>query len=103
MDRLHPENAERVVAVLKAFGFDLPDLSADLFLKEDQIMQMGVPPVRLEIMTTISGTKLDECYAERITDILDGIEVHLISLKHLKINKRDSGRYKDLSDLENLP
>lgn len=100
---LHRENAERVVAALKAFGFDLPELSADLFLKEDQIVRMGVPPVRLEIMTTISGTKFDECYAERITDILDGIEVHLISLKHLKINKRDSGRYKDLSDLENLP
>ena len=100
---LHPINAERVVAALKVFGFDLPGLSADLFLKEDQIVRMGVPPVKLKIVTTISGVKFDECYPERIVDTLDGIEVNLISLKHLKINKLASGRYKDLNDLENLP
>ena len=100
---IHPKNAEKIVAVLKEFGFDLPELSAELFLKENQIIRMGMPPVRIEVTTTISGVSFDECYAERVVDVLDGVEVNLIDLKHLKVNKKASGRHKDLNDLENLP
>ena len=100
---MHPVNAKKIVAALKDFGFDVPELSPGLFLKADQIIRMGVPPVRLEIVTTISGVNFDDCYSERTIDTLDGIEVNLISLEHLKINKKASGRYKDLNDLENLP
>jgi hypothetical protein len=100
---IHPKNAEKIVAALKEFGFDLPELSAELFLKENQIIRMGVPPVRIEVATTISGVGFDECYAERVVDVLDGVEVNLIDLKHLKVNKKAGGRYKDLNDLENLP
>lgn len=100
---IHPQNAEQVVAALKEFGFDLPDLSAELFLKENQVIRMGVPPVKIDITTTISGVRFDECYAERIVDVLDGVQVNLISLKHLKANKKASGRLRDLADLENLP
>ena len=100
---IHPQNAERIVTDLKEFGFNVPDLSIDLFLREDQIIRMGVPPVSLEIMTTISGVNFDECYRERIVDILDGVEVNLINLNYLKVNKKASGRHKDLNDLENLP
>jgi predicted nucleotidyltransferase len=100
---VHPQNAEKLVSVLRQFGFDLPELSADLFLKENQIIRMGVPPVRIEVTTTISGVTFGECYAQRVVDILDGVEVSLIDLEHLKINKKASGRYKDLNDLENLP
>ena len=100
---LQPANAERIVAVLKEFGFDLPELSPELFLKEWQIIRLGVPPVRIELATTVSGVNFNECYAERLTDILDGVKVNLISLRHLKINKKASGRHQDLADLENLP
>ena len=100
---MHPVNAERMAAVLKEFGFDLPELSAELFLTEWQIIRLGVPPIRIEIATMISGVNFDECYAERVVDMLDGVKVHMISLKHLKINKKASGRHQDLSDLENLP
>lgn len=62
-----------------------------------------MPPVRIKITTTISGVTFEECYADRVVDLLDGIQVNLIDLKHLKINKQASGRHKDLSDLENLP
>ena len=96
---MRSENAEKIVSVLREFGFDVPELSAELFLKDKQIVRMGVPPVKLEITTSISGVDFDECYRERVIDILDGIEVNLISLKHLKINKKASGRYKDLNDL----
>jgi hypothetical protein len=64
---------------------------------------MGVEPVRIEVMTTISGVRFGECYPERLETTLDGEPVSLISLRHLRLNKKASGRLKDLSDLENLP
>ena len=100
---VHPANAERVVAALKEFGFDLPELSPQLFLKEWQVIRLGVPPIRIELATTISGVNFSECYAQRVVDVLDGVKVSLISLKHLKANKKASGRHQDLSDLEKLP
>ena len=100
---MHPANAERIVGVLKEFGFDPPDLSPALFLKEWQVIRLGVPPVRIELNTTISGVNFAESYAERVTDVLDGVQVNLISLKNLKANKKAAGRNQDLADLENLP
>ena len=100
---VHPANADRLVAVLKEFGFDLPDLSPELFLREWQIVRLGVPPVRIEIATTISGVDFGECYAERVEGTLDGVGVNVIDLEHLKRNKKASGRHQDLADLEHLP
>jgi hypothetical protein len=100
---MNPANAGRIVASLKEFGFDLPELSLKLFLKEWQVVRMGVPPVRIEIATTISGVNFSECYARRVVDVLDGVKVNLISLNHLKLNKKASGRHQDLADLEKLP
>jgi hypothetical protein len=57
----------------------------------------------IEIATGISGVEFSECYASRVVDVLDGVEVAVIDLDHLKINKRAAGRHKDLDDLENLP
>lgn len=100
---IHPDNAERMVAVLRVFGFDTPELSVDLFLQDRSIVRMGVPPMRIEVLTTISGVEFAECYAERVVATINGIDVNLISLHHLKINKKASGRFKDLDDLERLP
>ncbi len=100
---VHPANAERLVAAVKEFGFDVPGLSSDLFLKEGQIVRMGVPPVRIEIMTTVSGVEFGQCYLERLVAVVDEVEVDVISLDHLKVNKKAAGRHKDLDDLDNLP
>jgi predicted nucleotidyltransferase len=100
---INHKNAAQIVQVLREFGFDLPELSTDLFLEENKVIRMGVPPMRIELLTTISGVTFDECYNKRVTDIIDGVEVNLISLPDLKANKKASGRHKDLSDLENLP
>lgn len=98
----NPRNAKKVTEVIKEFGYDVPELSEELFQKEDQIIRMGVPPFRIEILTTISGVRFEECYANRIIDKFSGIEVNFISLKDLLINKKASARYKDLNDLEHL-
>ena len=100
---LTSDNAERVVEVLKEFGFDVPELSKDLFLKRDQIVRMGVEPVRIEVTTTISGVEFDNCYPERVETTLGDLPVSVINLRDLRINKEASGRLKDLADLENLP
>lgn len=98
-----PQNAEKLVAVLDAFGFNAASITADLFLQPDNVIRMGKPPLRLEILTTISGVEFADAYAQRVTDTIDGVTVNIISLDQLKVNKRASGRLKDLSDLENLP
>jgi hypothetical protein len=97
------ENAGKVVAALKEFGFAVPELREELFLTEGQIIRMGVSPMRIEILTSISGVEFEQCYPERTVGILDGITVSIISLPHLKANKKASGRHKDLSDLQHLP
>ena len=100
---IHPENAQRVVNTLKEFGFDHPDLIPELFLQKNKIIRMGHPPMRLEITTGISGVEFEDSYSSRIVDELDGVEISIIDLTHLKINKRAAGCLKDLADLENLP
>ena len=100
---IHPENAQKLVTVLREFGFNLPELVPELFQKKDQIIRLGVPPVRIEIATGISGVSFEECYAARIKDTLDEVPVNVISLSHLKTNKQAAKRHKDLNDLENLP
>ena len=100
---IHPDNAQKVVAVLKIFGFENdPDLKPEMFLQEKKIIRMGFPPLRLEITTSISGVEFEDCYQARIVDELDGIEVNLIDLENLKKNKKASGRPKDLVDLKKL-
>ena len=59
--------------------------------------------MRIEIMTSISGVEFGEAYDQRIKDELDGVQVNLISLRHLKVNKVAAARAKDLADLEELP
>ena len=98
-----PQNAQRIIRALKEFGFDVPELSPDLFLKPESIVRMGVPPLRIELSTTISGVDFAECYRARVTEAIDGITVSIINLTDLKKNKRASGRHRDLDDLERLP
>ncbi len=100
---MNPENARRMVELLRAFGFGETGLSTDLFLSPHQITRMGREPVRIEILTTVSGVDFAEAYAHRIVDVIDGIPVSVISRQHLEANKRAAGRAKDLADLENLP
>jgi hypothetical protein len=97
------ENAEKVVQALRQFGFTSKDLTPELFLKPKSIIRMGVPPMRLEVSNYIDGVEFDKCYNELELLKLDDLTIPLISLKYLKINKKASGRLKDLNDLEHLP
>ncbi len=100
---VHRRNAEKLVEVMREFGFAVKELTEELFLQANNVVRLGMPPLRIEVLTTISGVDFDECYRERKTDVIDDVEVNLISLEHLKANKKATGRLKDLSDLEHLP
>ena len=99
---IHPDNAQKLVATMKAFGFDTPEINPELFLQKPKIIRMGFPPLRLEITTSISGVEFEECYQLRIVDHFDGVEVNVIDLENLKKNKIASGRTKDIADVEQL-
>jgi predicted nucleotidyltransferase len=97
------ENAENLVRSLREFGFDTPNLTPKLFDDPERIVRMGTAPLRIEILTQIDGVEFDDCLTRAETQMVDGNIVPVISLSDLKINKRASGRAKDLDDLENLP
>src|SRR5262245_29595370 len=62
---ISPENAARVVTVLRKFGFGETAIEEELFLNENQVIRMGVPPLRIEVLTTISGVTFADCHAPR--------------------------------------
>lgn len=95
-------NADKLVLVLREFGFGNDELSAEIFLNPDKVIRMGIPPIRIEVMNSISGVEFHECYDKKIEEIWDGVKVNIISLDKLKKNKKATGRLKDLSDLEHL-
>jgi hypothetical protein len=94
------ENADRIVLALKEFGF--MKASPELFREPNAVVRMGVRPLRIELLTGISGVEFDECYPRREVMDFDGLPVPVICLEDLKANKRASGRYKDLADLDEL-
>lgn len=98
-----PENARNVSAAMQAFGFPPGTVPASAFQNPDAIFRMGLPPVRIELSTSISGVQFADCWPRAARKMLDGVPVRVIGLADLKINKRASGRYKDLDDLEHLP
>jgi hypothetical protein len=98
-----PDVAARMVEVLEAFGFDDSDLSTDLFLDPDQRVRLGNPPMRLEILTSVSGLDFEDSYERAIHTWIDGIPITVISLRDLRTNKQAAGRPRDLADLEELP
>ncbi|MGZ8219698.1 nucleotidyltransferase [Methylomagnum sp.] len=97
-----PENADNILRALQQFGFGELGLTKDDFIAPDQIIQLGYPPSRIDIISTVSGVEFSECYASRIEAEMDGIAVNLIDLDNLKKNKLASGRHQDLADIESL-
>lgn len=100
VDRL---NVKRLIETIHEFGFSVPELKEELFENKFRVVRMGHAPFRIEVCTAISGVDFEECYQRRYETSLDGVLVKVISLADLKVNKRASGRHKDLADLEELP
>lgn len=92
-----------MVAALREFGFNVPELKVELFLEAQRVIRMGHAPLRVEILTSVDGVEFESCYSKRVDDELGGTPAAIISLECLRRNKRASGRHIDLNDLEHLP
>jgi len=96
-------NSGKALAAFREFGVPNEAVSESLFLETNKVIRIGVPPVRIEVITSASGVNFNECYANRENIEIDGILINFISLQDLKKNKQAAGRHKDLEDLEHLP
>ncbi len=96
------ENALRILKALDNFGFGSLGLEEDDFKSLNKVVQLGYPPVRIDIITSISGVTWDEAYKEHESGKYGGIPVYYIGRKHYILNKKASGRKKDIADLESL-
>ena len=100
--RPNPENAERVLRALKSFGAPTADLTVEDLSRSGVVFQIGVPPVRIDVLTSISAVEFREAWNARVMTRFVDQEVGAISREHLIRNKRASGRTQDLADLELL-
>lgn len=96
-------NAAKVLNVLERFGFGTLQISIPDLTTPANVIQLGFPPVRIDLITSVDGVENEEIFPARITDDFFGLRIPIISLDHLKRNKRATGRSQDLLDLENLP
>ena len=96
------ENSQKIVTALAEFGFGSLGLTSQDFQEPHQIIQLGYPPNRIDLITSPDGIDFHTCYATKIEVLLDDIVVKFIDLDNLKKNKLSSGRLQDLADLENL-
>jgi hypothetical protein len=99
---LSPENANNMIKALEEFGFGSLGLKIEDFLESDQIIQLGYPPNRIDILTTLKKLQFKDSYKARIEIEIQGIKINFIDLENLKLNKRATGSPQDLADAENL-
>jgi len=100
--RPEPANARRVLAALSAFGAPLQGLVEADLAHPGLIFQMGVPPLRIDVLTAIDGVSFDEAWRVRLRARFGEMEVPVLSREHLIQNKRTVGRLQDLADIERL-
>lgn len=93
------ENAERVLRALQAFGAPLYDLAIEDLIDEQTVFQIGMPPVRIDILAGIDGVQFEEAWPRRVIAELGSLQAPVLSLIDLVSNKRAAGRPKDLADL----
>lgn len=100
--RASDENATRLLAALDHFGFSGAGIVREDFTSADRVIQLGRPPFRIDLMTSIDGVHFDDCYRNRVAIEYEGVQTMFIGLADLKTNKRASGRPKDRIDLDEL-
>jgi hypothetical protein len=99
------QNSSRVVEALKKFGAPLEHdrITPDTFAEKQVVYQIGVAPVRIDILTEITGVEFADAWKKRVESTFFGVPVHFISLDDLRTNKRALGRDSDLKDLKQSP
>lgn len=95
-------NAQRVLQGLSEFGAPLSDLTIEDLSKKKTIFQIGLPPLRIDIITDIDGVEFETAWPDRLQTSFGGVPAFIISRDHLILNKKASARMQDLADIEQL-
>jgi len=94
------ENSVRVMDALREFGFESPDLAPEDFQQPDNVIQLGVPPLRVDILTTLTGVSWAEASSGKVAAAYGDVPVFYLGRKEFVANKRALGRKRDLADIE---
>lgn len=96
------ENAVKILAALKEFGFGSLDLNESDFREPDKVVQLGVAPVRVDLITSLTGVTFQQVYSGKVLGSYGDVKVYYLGRGELLSNKRALGRKKDLADIEAL-
>ncbi|MDQ7825429.1 MAG: hypothetical protein RDV48_21690 [Candidatus Eremiobacteraeota bacterium] len=96
------ENAGRILRALECFGFGSLGLTADDFIEPERVVQLGLPPVRIDILTSLTGVSWNDAWLHRANGAYGGVPVFFIGKTQLVINKKALSRHRDLADIEAL-
>ncbi len=97
-----PENAQKIIDILHEFGFSSIGLTINDFIESGNVIQLGYPPFRIDILTKPDGITFDSCDQNKLIINYDGIDIAIIGIEDFKKNKKATGRIKDLDDLNHL-
>ena len=97
-----PQNAEMILKSVNEFGFSSYKLNTEDFTKPGNIIQLGYPPLRIDLLTEIDGVTFEECYKNRKEVVIEDLVVNFIGYQDLLKNKKESGRPRDIDDIDNL-
>jgi hypothetical protein len=95
-------NAHGVLTALSDFGAPAGDLTVDDLSRKDTVFQIGMPPLRIDIITDIDGVEFDDAWPDRFETVFGGVPAFVISRRHLIANKKAAARLQDLADVEQL-
>lgn len=101
--RISPENAARVESVLRQFGFASLEVAAQDFMIPGRVVQLGIAPYRIDLLTSISGIDFEDAWSDHVQGELGGVPVRFLAVRALRKNKLSAGRPKDLADLKSIP
>ncbi len=96
------KNAESIIQTLQEFGFSSLDLKEEDFLSTGYVVQLGQPPARIDLLTSVTGLDFEKCYASKVHININDCEIDFLDLENFKKNKKAVGRHQDLADLENI-
>ena len=96
------ENARKILKVLQEFGFRSLDITVEDFTTKERVVQLGVPPVRIDLLTSITGIEWEQAVSHRVSGTFGDVPTFFIGLDDFIANKKACGRHKDLADVEVL-
>jgi len=99
---MNEENIDKLIDVLRKFGFASLGLNMDDFMSPKNIIQLGYEPQRIDLLVDANGADFESCFERKTEEDVDGVSIKFLSIEDLIIVKKEAGRFKDLADAEEL-